>query len=65
MNLELTVVKLHLNVTYYAQHFALKSVDEKSQSVMDGKLFSSYMTVFELRMVKIENKMLLLTIRML
>ena len=65
MNLESTVVKLHLNVTYYAQHSALKSVDEKSQSVMDGKLFSSYMTVFELRMVKIENKMLLLTIRML
>ena len=32
-------VKLHLNATY-AQHLALKSVYEKRQYVMGGKLFS-------------------------
>ena len=41
-------VKLHLNAAYHAQHSGFKSVDEKSQSVMGGKLFSSYRTVFEL-----------------
>ena len=32
----------------FVQHPALKSVKEKSHSVMGGKLFSSYRTVFEL-----------------
>ena len=41
-------VELHVNATYYAQHPALKSVYGKSQSVIGGKLFSSYRTVFEL-----------------
>ena len=40
-------VKLHVNVTYYAQHSALKSIYGKSQSVIGGKSFSSYRTVFE------------------
>ena len=40
--------KPHLNTRYYAQHRALKSVYEKSQSLMGGKLFYSYRTVFEL-----------------
>ena len=40
--------KLHLNTRYYAQHRALKSVYEKSQSLMGGKLFYSYRRVFEL-----------------
>ena len=44
----IAAVELHLNGTYYAQHPALKSVHEKSQSVMAGKLFSSFRTVFEL-----------------
>ena len=44
----MVAVKLHLDATYYAQHPALKSVDEKSQSVMGGKLSSSYRTLFEL-----------------
>ena len=44
----IAAVELHVNATYYAQHFALKSVYEKSQSVMGGKLFSSYRTVFVL-----------------
>ena len=34
-----------LNATYYAQH--LESVYGKSQSVIGGKLFSSYLTTFE------------------
>ena len=34
--------------TYYAQHFALKSVYGKSQSVIVDKLFSYYRTLFEL-----------------
>ena len=34
--------------TYYAQHPALKSVYGKSESVIGGKLFSSYRTVFGL-----------------
>ena len=44
----MAAVELHVNATYYAQHPALKPVYEKSQSVMGGKLFSSYRTVFEL-----------------
>ena len=36
----MTAVELHLNGTY-AQHPALKPVDEKSQSMMCGKLFIS------------------------
>ena len=35
-----------LNATYYAQH--PESVYGKSQSVIGGKLWSSYRTVFEL-----------------
>ena len=45
---EMVAVELHVNATYYVQHPVLKSVYEKSQSVTDGKLFSSYRTVFEL-----------------
>ena len=41
-------VELRLNATYYVQYYALKSVDEKSQSLMGGKLFFFYRTVFEL-----------------
>ena len=41
-------VKLLLNATYYAQYPAFKSVYEKSQYVIDIKLFSSYRAVFEL-----------------
>ena len=33
---------------YNAQYPALKSIYEKNQSVMGGKLFSSYRIVFEL-----------------
>ena len=41
-------VELHVNATYCAQHPTLKSVYGKSQPVIDGKLSSSYRTVFEL-----------------
>ena len=41
-------IEVHINARYYAQHPALKSVYGKSQSVIGGKLFSSYRTVFEL-----------------
>ena len=41
-------VQLHVNATYYSEYPALKSVYEKIQSVMDGKLLSSYRAVFEL-----------------
>ena len=44
----MAAVELHVNATYYIQHTALKSVYEKSQSIMGGKLFSSYRIVFEL-----------------
>ena len=44
----MAAVELHVNSTYYAQHPALKSVYEKSQSAMGAKLFSSYRTVFQL-----------------
>ena len=44
----MAAVELHLNATYYAQHPALKSVHEKSQSLLVDKLFSSYRGVFEL-----------------
>ena len=44
----MAAAELHVNATYYAQHPALKSVYEKSQPVIGGKLFSSYRTVFEL-----------------
>ena len=44
----ITTVELHVNATYYAQHPALKLVYEKSQSLVIGKLFSSYKTVLEL-----------------
>ena len=37
-----TAVELHVNEAYYAQHPALKTVYGKSQSVIGGKLFSSY-----------------------
>ena len=51
LNHELRVIaalKRHLHATYYAQHPALKSVDDKSQLVVGGKLFSSYRTLFQL-----------------
>ena len=35
----MAAVKLHLNATY-AQHLALKSIYEKRQCIMGGKLFS-------------------------
>ena len=40
--------QLPKNARYYAQHPALKSVYGKSQSVIGGKLYSSYKTMFEL-----------------
>ena len=43
----MTAVELQLNATY-AQHPALKPVDEKSQSMMCGKLFISWSRVFKL-----------------
>ena len=42
----MVAVELHLNAAY-TQHLTLKSVYEKSQYIMGGKLFSSR-TVFEL-----------------
>ena len=47
VHVEIAVVELHVNETYYAQHSALKSVSGKSQSVIGGKLLSSYGTLFE------------------
>ena len=44
----MAVVEVHVNATYGVQHPALKSVYVKSQSVIGGKLFSYYRTVFEL-----------------
>ena len=41
-------VELHINTRYYVQHPPLKSLYGKSQSVIGGKLFFSYRTVFEL-----------------
>ena len=38
--------ELHENATYYAQPPALKPIYEKDQSVIAGKLLSSYRTVF-------------------
>ena len=38
-------VELHVNATYYTRYPAMKSVYEKSQSVMDRKLFSSWLFV--------------------
>ena len=38
----MAAVDLHVNATYYAQYHALKSVYGKDQSVIAGKLFSSY-----------------------
>ena len=60
----MAAVKLNLNATYYAQHVAMKSVDQKTQSVMGSKLFILLRTVFELklRIVEIEKKMVLQTI---
>ena len=43
----MAAIELHLNATY-AQHPALKSVYEKSKSIMGGKLFPPYRTVFKL-----------------
>ena len=43
---EMTANELHENATYYAQPPALKPIYEKDQSVIAGKLFSSYRTVF-------------------
>ena len=42
------VIGRHINATYYTWQPALISVYEKRQSVMRGKLFSSYRTVFVL-----------------
>ena len=39
---KLAAAELHVNVAYHTQHPALKSVYGKSQSVIGGKLFSSY-----------------------
>ena len=36
----MAAVELHLNVTYYVQCPALKSVNEKSQLVMGAKFFT-------------------------
>ena len=45
----MATVELHVNATYYTQHPKLKLVyGKKTQSVIHGKLFSSYRTVFEL-----------------
>ena len=44
----MAAIELHVNATYYAEHPALKSVYGKSQSVIIGKLFPTYRTVFEL-----------------
>ena len=44
----MTAVELHLNARFYAQHLAMKSVYDKSQSVMSGKLFYFDRVVFEL-----------------
>ena len=52
----MAAVELHVNATYYAQHSAHKSLYRKSQSVIAGKLFSSYMTVFELAQVLQDSK---------
>ena len=51
-------VELHINAAYYAQHPALKSVYVTSQSVIDGKLFFSYRTVFKLAQgyLRFQNK---------
>ena len=43
----MAATELHVNATYYAQHPTLKSVYEKSQSVIVGKLFATYRLVFE------------------
>ena len=45
---EMASLELHVNATYYAQHPALKLIYGKSQSVIGGKLFSSYSTLIEL-----------------
>ena len=37
----MTTAELHLNATYYSQHPALKSVDQKNQSLRGGMLFYS------------------------
>ena len=42
------VIGWHINATYYTRQPALISVYGKRQSVMRGKLFFSYRTVFEL-----------------
>ena len=44
----MAAVELHGNATYYAECPTLKPVYGKSQSVIGGKLFSSYRTVLEL-----------------
>ena len=44
----MAAVERHVNVIYHAQHSELKSVYGKYQSVIGGKLLSSYRTVFEL-----------------
>ena len=46
----MAAVELHVDATY-AQHPALKQVYGKDQSVIAGKLFSSYRTVFSIGMV--------------
>ena len=52
----MTAVELHVNATYYAQNQALESVYGKSQSVIVGKLFYSYRTVFELAQALWDSK---------
>ena len=41
----MAAVELHVNAAYYTRHPAMKSFYEKSQSVMDRKLFSSWLFV--------------------
>ena len=44
----MAAVELHVNAAYYVQHPPLKSAYGKIQSVIGGKLFLVYRTVFEL-----------------
>ena len=46
-DLVMTAFELLVNAAYYSQHSALKSVNRKNQSVIVGKFFSSYRTVFD------------------
>ena len=46
-DLVMAAFELLVNAAYYSQHSALKSVNRKNQSVIVGKFFSSYGTVFD------------------